>query len=205
LHIEETDQYIVDSRMKPSLPHHQNDRSSSHQQNPPSIYDLHYLRRQTRWIRDDLDPVIARSGPDSLHTDDVLRLDEFLRRLLTSNLSLDDIRDSRLHLAIECITGKATRWPGKIIERADAVREVWEAKYGSLKGIGILLFGPGGRLEEVERFAEDSSWEVVVGRWMRQPGVRLNPLEARRAGDLGFKPGECVWLAFDHAVRRSFG
>lgn len=171
------------------------DRSGSHNVKH-SVYDLQYLCRQCRWIRDELDPKIARHGPDALHSDDVLKLDEFLRRLLSSNLGLEDIRHSRLHLAIESISGKATRWPKKMIERADAVRAIWEASYGPLKEIGILLYEPGGRLQEVSLYdskrVERMKDDRIIKHWMRSPAVRLNTLSARRPGDLGFKPGECV-------------
>lgn len=166
------------------------DRSGSHQVKN-SVYDLQYLRRRCRWIRDELDPQIARNGPDALHSDDVLKLDEFMRRLLSSNLSLDDIRHSRLHLAIESISGQATRWPKKMIERADAVKSFWESSYGPLKDIGVLLFEPGGRLHGVTRYMDKSN-DRILNHWMRSPAVKLNPLLARRPGDLGFKPGEQV-------------
>ena len=161
---------------------------SSEQKYQQSVYDLKYLRRQCRWIRDDLDHQIARDGPDALHSDDLLRLDEFLRRLLTSNISLDDIRHSRLQLAIDSIAGQATRWPKRLIERADAVRVVWEAAHGSLKSVAILLYEPGGRLHGVCR-PEDLNKEKLIIKWLKSPGVKLSPLVARRTGDLGFKPG----------------
>jgi hypothetical protein len=155
----------------------------------PSVYDLDYLRRQSRWIRDDLDPQIAREGPDALHSDDVLSLDEFLRRLLTSNISLEDIRFSRLHMALIVISGQATRWPSRLIDRADAVREVWEASHGSLRRLTVPLYEPGGRLHGMCR-PEDLNKDKVIIRWLKEPGVQISPMLARRTGDLGFKPGE---------------
>lgn len=164
---------------------------SSEQKYQNSVYDPKYLLRQCRWIRDDLDPQIARDGPDALHSDEILRLDEFLRRLLTSNISLEDIRHSRLHLAIENISGQATRWPKRLIERADAVRVTWETSHGSLKNLAIPLYESGGRLHGICK-PEDLNKANLIIKWLKTPGVKLSPLLARRSGDLGFQPGEWV-------------
>src|ERR1700760_1321786 len=156
-----------------------------------SVYNPDFLRQQVRWIRDDLDPQIARDGPDALHSEEILSLDEFLRRLLASKLSLEDIRWSRLHLAILCICGQATRWPRRLIEKAEALKDAWEARYGPLKKLGTPLYETGGRLHGVCR-PEDLSKEKLMVKWLKAPGVKLSPLLARRVGDLGFKPGEYV-------------
>ena len=154
-----------------------------------SVYNPDFLRQQARWIRDDLDPQVARDGPDALHSDDVLTLDEFLRKLLTSNINLEDIRFSRLHVAISSISGLATPWPKKLIGRADAVRAVWEAKHGPLTKLATPLYEPGGRLNGICK-PEDLSKEKSIIKWLKAPGVKLSPLLARRVGDLGFNPGE---------------
>lgn len=165
-----------------------------------SVYNLDFLRQQARWIRDDLDPQIARDGPDALHSDDILTLDEFLRRLLTSNISLEDIRSSRLHFAVSSISGLATRWPNKLISRADTVRAAWEATYGPLAQLSTPLYEPGGRLHGICK-PEDLSKEKLIIKWLKAPGVKLSPQRARQVGDLGFKPGEYVRpFANDHCV-----
>lgn len=156
-----------------------------------SIYDPVFLRKQARWIRDDLDPQVARDGPDALHSDDILRLDEFLRRLLASNVHLEDIRFSRLHLAIGGIYGRATRWPKKLIEKADTLHAAWEAEYGLLSQLVPPLYEPDGRLHGICK-VEDLSKEKLIIKWLKAPGVKISPLRARRFGDLGFKPGEYV-------------
>lgn len=154
-----------------------------------SVYNPDFLRKQSRWIRDDLDPQVARDGPDALHSDDILTLDEFLRRLLTSKVQLEDIRHSRLHSAILAICGQATRWPKKLIERADSLSIAWEVEYGPLKNITPVLYEPGGRLHGVCK-PEDTSKEKLLVKWLKAPGVKISPLTARRVGNLGFKPGE---------------
>ena len=164
-----------------------------------SVYNPDFLQQQTRWIRDDLDPQVARDGPDALHSDEILTLDEFLRRLITSNIQLEDIRFSRLHLAVVAICGQATRWPTKLIERADALRVEWESKYGPLKNIHPILYEPGGRLNGICN-PDDLSRDKLIVKWLKTPGLKLSPLHARKVGDLGFKPGESVSLSFPQSL-----
>lgn len=154
-----------------------------------SVYDPDFLRRQVRWIRGDLDPQVAREGANGIRADDILKLDEFLRRLLQSDLCKDDILYSRLHLAVYDIAGRATRWPDRLIDRCDALKKAWEAKYGPLNELGILLYGPGGRLYDICK-PEDLSKEKLIVKWIKAPAVRLSPMKALRFGDLGFSPGE---------------
>ncbi|KAK5134485.1 hypothetical protein LTR08_006402 [Meristemomyces frigidus] len=158
-----------------------------------SVYDPEFLRKQTRWIRDQLDPQIARDGRDALHSDEVLMIDQFLRRLLKSNISVEDIRHSRIHLAVMDIAGHATRWPERIITRCEALKESWEAKYGPLRDIGILLYEPGGRLHGICT-PTDLSKEKLCVKWLKSPTVKFSPLVARRFGNLGFTPGEW-WIS----------
>lgn len=158
-----------------------------------SVYNPDYLLRQSRWIRDDLDLQVARDGPDALHSNDILTLDEFLRRLLDSNISLDDIRTSRMHLAIEIICGKSTRWPLKLIDKAELLRNNWEKRHGSLKSLTVPLYESGGRLYGLAK-PEDVTNEQLLVHWLKAPGVTVSPQAARKCGDLGFKPGESVSL-----------
>ncbi len=156
----------------------------------PSVYNPDFLRQRARWIRDDLDPQIARTGHDALHADDILKLDDFLRQLLSAKLSIEDIRSSRIHLAVLEIAGRGTRWPKRLIERCDAVKEAWEVAHGPLQGMGIALYEGGGRLQGICR-PEDLSKELLIVKWLRTPGAtKLSPVKALRCGDLGFKPGE---------------
>ena len=154
-----------------------------------SIFNPEFLRQQARWIRDDLDPEVACDGPDALRSDDILTLDLFLRKLLSSKIPFEDIQCSRVHLAIIVICGKATRWPSKLIERADLLQAKWEDEYGSLKSILPLLYEPGGRLSGICK-PEDLSKEKLIITWLKTPGIKLSPLLARRKGSLGFTPGE---------------
>lgn len=137
-----------------------------------------HLTSKAHWIRNTLGLQIAQSGPEALSSNDLLDVDSFLRSLLSyaGGLSLETLRDSRIHLAVLEICGRATRWPLKVIERAEAIGQVWENRYGVLSGIG---------------------WEVRIDGWDEVVGNRestvlrgLNMGKARKFGDLGFKPGE---------------
>jgi hypothetical protein len=168
-----------------------------------SIFNPEFLRQQARWIRDDLDPQVARDGPDALHSDDLLTLDSFLRKLLSSKMPFEDIQFSRLHLAIIVICGKATRWPSKLIERADALQAKWEDEHGCLKSILPLLYEPGGRLNGICK-PEDLTKEKVIINWLKTPDIKLSPLLARRVGNLGFTPGEYAIFFIIHPLTLSY-
>ena len=155
----------------------------------PVALDPEFLRQQARWIRDILDPQVAREGQDALHSDDLLTLDELLRDLLDYDISLEDIRYSRMHLAITYVAGKGTRWPKKLIDRCDAIRDMWEGKYGSLQDLGTPLYGPRGRLYGICT-PEDFDREKLLIKWIRTARTKLSPAVARRKGSLGFTPGE---------------
>ncbi|KAI7459570.1 hypothetical protein KC351_g17643 [Hortaea werneckii] len=156
---------------------------------PNSVYEPDYLRQQAHWLRNELDPRIAQAGPDALHSDEVLRVDEFLRRLLKANISIDDLRSSRMHLAVNEIAGRSTRWPRRLIERCEALKETWESNYGPLKSIGILLYEPGGRLHGICQ-PEDIDRNVLFVKWLKSPSAAFSPLKAKRFGDLGFTAGD---------------
>ncbi|KAI7012539.1 hypothetical protein D0867_14889 [Hortaea werneckii] len=156
---------------------------------PTSVYEPEYLRQQAHWLRNELDPRIAQAGPDALHSDEVLRVDEFLRRLLKANISIDDLRSSRMHLAVSEIAGRSTRWPKRLIERCEALKETWESSHGALKSIGILLYEPGGRLNGICE-PEDISRDVLFVKWLKSPSAAFSPLKAKRFGDLGFTAGD---------------
>lgn len=165
----------------------------------PSLFDPEYLRHRARWIRDILDPQVAQEGANALHSDEVLTLDELLRRLLDHDMSLADIRFTRMHLAISEISGKATRWPKKLIDRCEAIKVVWEARYGPLKTLGTPLYEPGGRLHGICR-PEDLNKEKLLVKWLQSPAAKLSPSVSRKVGDLGFTPGDW-WISPMFAYR----
>ena len=72
----------------------------------PSAEDLdpESLRKQARWIRDELDPMVSRHGPDSLKPDQVVMVFKFLEMLRRSRVPIEHIRYSRLHMPLILIS-----------------------------------------------------------------------------------------------------
>jgi len=157
--------------------------------------DPEYLRTRTSWIRDDLDPLIAREGPDTLSSDAVITLFTFFDELRKSNIPLHILRYSRIHLALLDISGRATRWPGKLIDQVDDLVKHWESIYGSLLDIRPFLYEEGGRLHGIST-PEDIDRARLLIKWLRAPATPVSPAISRRHGGLGFKAGECVARLF---------
>ena len=110
---------------------------------------LAHLRETAAWIRDDLDPLVARDGPQALDPNDVLTLHSLLLQLQVDVVSINLLRHSRIYLAVREICGKATRWPSKLVDEADRLVEYWEDEVGPLKNIRTPLYEKGGRLHGV--------------------------------------------------------
>ncbi|KAG9952593.1 hypothetical protein KCU85_g1956, partial [Aureobasidium melanogenum] len=154
-----------------------------------SILDAQYLRGRVSWIRDELDPNVARDGPDFLRPDNVITLFKFFEQLRTSHLTLEAIRDSRIHLALIEISRRATRWPVRLIEEAEEIVLEWESEWGPLSSVKVNLYDTGGRLHGIST-PEDLQREILLNKWSRKETAWVNPNLARRNGDLGFLPGD---------------
>ena len=110
------------------------------------------LRDLAAWIRDDLDPVIAREGPAIMLPDDVLMLNEIFVALHASQtVTANTLRYTGIHRAIMLIRGKATRWPGRLVDQCDMIVDTWTENFGPLDNLRPFLFGRGGRLEGIAR------------------------------------------------------
>lgn len=115
------------------------------------------LLKMGHWIRDELDPVIAREGPEHLHPDDVLALHDLFRALRQSpDITAMDLRSTGIHKAILDISGIATRWPGRLADECDKIINIWSAKFGRLEDLHPFLYGRGGRLEGIASIEESS-------------------------------------------------
>ncbi|KAL9094985.1 MAG: hypothetical protein Q9165_002587 [Trypethelium subeluteriae] len=114
------------------------------------------LKYMARWIRDELDPQVAREGPQALKPDDVLRLHDaftaFALNPSTIGISLPVLRYSRIHRAIQIIARKATRWPGRLIDLCDDIIVIWEQLWGPLNDVQLILkrFDSGKRSRELD-------------------------------------------------------
>lgn len=157
----------------------------------PNTLDRDYVRTQTRWIRDDLDQLIAREGPEVLTSDSVITLFTFFEELRHATISYETLRCSRVCYALLEISGSATRWPSKLIDKVDDIIQHWEAIHGPLQDVRPLLYEQGGRLYGITT-PEDLERDKLLIKWLRMPATPVAPSISRRHGDLGFRPGECV-------------
>jgi len=113
------------------------------------------LKALAKLIRDDLDLLVAREGPNVLHPDDVLTLhDTFVQLRLATNITALDLRATGIHRAVQDIAGVATRWPGRLCDDCDKIIALWTAKFGPFKELYPFLYGRGGRLEGIASATE---------------------------------------------------
>jgi hypothetical protein len=108
------------------------------------------LKKLARWIRDDLDLLVAREGPHVLRPDDVLLLHEtFLALRDATFITCNDLRATGVHRAIQDIAGVATRWPSRLCDDCDEIIARWTADFGPFSELHPFLYGRGGRLEGI--------------------------------------------------------
>ena len=123
------------------------------------------LKQLAAWIRDDLDSLVARDGPQILRPDDVLTLhDNFIALQHAHNITVRDLRATGIHRALQDIAGKATRWPGRLCDDCDRLISLWTVKFGSFNDIHPFLYGRGGRLEGIASIVEYS--RPVSNKWI---------------------------------------
>jgi hypothetical protein len=115
------------------------------------------LKALAKWVRDDLDILVAREGPNVLRPDDVLILHEtFISLRQATDITALDLRATGIHRAVQDIAGVATRWPGRLCDDCDQIVALWTAKFGSFNQLHPFLYGRGGRLEGVASVNEYS-------------------------------------------------
>jgi hypothetical protein len=138
----------------------------------PSVANLTRprLKALAKWVRDELDLLVAREGPNILRPDDVLILHEtFIALRLATDITALDIRATGIHFAVQDIAGVATRWPGRLCDDCDKIIAIWTEKFGSLKNLHPFMYGRGGRLEGIAGPTEYS----------REVRPQVSPLFAR--------------------------
>jgi hypothetical protein len=129
------------------------------------------LRKVASWIRDELDPMVARDGPERLRADDIVSLHELFQVLRTTQaLSAMDLRATGIHKAILEVAGTATRWPGRLAEECDHIIAAWTIKFGRLEELRPFLYGRSGRLEGIAS-AEEFSKTVNLPVKMIEPSL----------------------------------
>ncbi|KAG9376195.1 SAD SRA domain containing protein [Pyrenophora tritici-repentis] len=107
---------------------------------PPINPDLSRtrLKQIARWIRDELDLLVAREGPDILRPDDVVTLHEtFIALRQAQNITVSDLRATGIHIAVRELAGVATRWPGRLCDDCDKIIDIWTARFGSFSDLGF--------------------------------------------------------------------
>lgn len=125
----------------------------------PSALDItrYKLKQLAHWIRDDLDLLVARDGPDILRPDDVLTLHElFVTLRHSTTITALDLRATGIHKAVKDVAGIATRWPGRLCDDCDKIITVWTNKFGRFDELHPFLYGRGGRLEGITSMTEYS-------------------------------------------------
>ncbi|KAE9969506.1 hypothetical protein EG328_006829 [Venturia inaequalis] len=147
------------------------------------------LRKTSAWVRDTLDPLMARDGPSELHPDDVLTLHDIFLALQHHQISLATMQFSRIHLAVSEVCGKATRWPTKLADEADRVIRCLESCYGPLETIQTPLYEVGGRLHGISE-PRHLTRDALLRRFSEEDPSLTDNTRAYFHNSLGFKPGQ---------------
>ncbi|OCK79687.1 hypothetical protein K432DRAFT_60095 [Lepidopterella palustris CBS 459.81] len=150
------------------------------------------LREIASWIRDTLDPLIAREGPDVMNIDDFLTLHEIFIALQYADISATALRATRIHRAVLEVASKATRWPGRLADECDRIIMIWRARFGPLEDLRPFLYGRGGRLEGIAGVT-DITRTALLKRWRDTTPELVAPHRPRIHGSLGFQAG-AWWL-----------
>ena len=92
-------------------------------------------------------------------------VEEFMAFLDRASIDVQNLLFSRVHFALHEISATGSRWPLKIVLRAESLLELWEAKFGPLKEIRADLWGAGGRLEGLAKLRDSSTaWNSQVSK-----------------------------------------
>lgn len=142
----------------------------------PSSLSRSRLKALATWVRDELDHLVAREGPNVLRPNDVLILHETLTALRhASDITALDLRATGIHRAVQDIAGVATRWPSRLCDDCDEIIQIWTARFGALGELYPFLYGRGGRLEGIasaEEYSREVCWRVFWGECEADKGRR---------------------------------
>lgn len=123
------------------------------------------LRTHSRYIRDNLMPLVGRNGRDcGLNSRDLALLRSTLLKVNAIPVTLDVLRFSRIGKALVLISTPG--WPADIAAMARKILVRWEDALGPLQELRADLWGIGGRLEGVRKveftMPDDAEW---VSSW----------------------------------------
>lgn len=109
------------------------------------------LRTHSRYIRDNLVPLVACGGESQLNNRDLALLHSTLDRIDAIPMTLSLLSYSRIDKALLRIAPTCTKWPVDISTQAQTIVSKWENELGPLRNLRADLWGPGGRLEGVRK------------------------------------------------------
>lgn len=104
----------------------------------------------SRFIRDELAPLVASKGHLTLALDEISTLGLIMVSLNAVSMTLDLLRYSRVDKALRLIA-MGSEWPLEIMMQAEELVTKWELALGSLQSIHADLWAPGGRLQGIGR------------------------------------------------------
>ncbi len=119
------------------------------------------LLTHSRFIRDELAPLVASKSHLALALDEISTLGLIMVSLNAVSMTLDLLRYSRIDKALRLIA-MGSEWPLEVMMQAEELVTKWELALGSLQSIHADLWGPGGRLQGIERNMRQKSQGMGV-------------------------------------------
>lgn len=109
------------------------------------------LRTHSRYIRDNLIPLVIRGEEGQLNNRDMALLLSTLNKVNKLPVTLDLLRFSRIEKALLEIVEADVEWPAGIAAQANYILLKWEDELGPIHDLHADLWAPGGRLEGVRK------------------------------------------------------
>ena len=116
------------------------------------------LRMHSRYIRDNLIPLVIRGGEGQLNNRDMAMLRSTLNKVNKLPVTLDLLRFSRIEKALLAIIAANITWPVGISAQVEDILLKWEDELGPIHDLRADLWAPGGRLEGVRKI---NKWRDV--------------------------------------------
>lgn len=180
----------------------------------PPLTELQ-LVSMSRDIRDVLARPVKESNGSCIGSETVVAFNTFFSNLLTTTMTLQLFRRTRIHFALLEITSPDSAWPEQITSVARLVLKGWTESFGPLDDIEDDIWAPGGRMHGVHKLidyrkttvdwrtdgrAEQSGW-IPHERELSDDFERMNfstwSIEgpkgdefSMRVGHIGFNVGE---------------
>lgn len=108
------------------------------------------LRVHSRYIRDNLLPLIMHEGKSQLNKTDLALLNNTLDDVDNMSITIDTLRFSRIEKALMSVASDL-HWPPEISSKAAGILFKWEVRLGPLNDLQGDLWGSGGRMEGIRK------------------------------------------------------